>query len=1149
MPPGVDAAGTSPPDGTAPALPALARVRHDLNSWPDQRRRNQDKHKGAEPDTLTGRLHGMKSSSEGSSVEGKTPGSAQAVTGISSPQSSLNAPGSSHQQQHHQHHYYPGSTIASATRRLGALGIPISSSGSGDEDEAEDDDEGGDADVEIGLVPSAVMSTDSLEGNPPGSPAVPVVEPPAATYSRGGSTRSGPSTRSGEDRESGAFVSEESFRDIVDELTLQNQRLKQRLKRFESARVPTNLRNERLFEIRFFDGLPKQRRREIESFLTDYVQTFSSSGDHGSSSSSRINITGGSSTHEHTESTSSIGATLRSLRSSEKETLVKEAMAAALQGASLSADQTASASGSGSGSGSAPDRKMREHRKDSLVAMEPLGSVPSPTAALPDPPPLLRRPTDIFPPERDVLAAPSFSGPEPRSLTGTGSGMRISDPTSKKRRRAPPVAPSAPPSPERTSRLRHTASFDGSITSESAGTPDPERLEGLIVEMLERLFYECLPVEGAEEAPPAPANPLHSDPQPLPAQSSTNTQYLRTMLFSEETQKSGGFFYLNLLATMAGLHRLNVSVGTVRHALRTKSHLIEVSAEGNKIRWKGPMSKPRPEPNEVAQPEIEMGDMEDNSIEATRMEGVEQAERRRDVRERLRTPATAAVASAPKDDATSTRSSGGGDNQTSMFDGRRGGAATNSGSGQDPSRSKGSTAPTSLMPSGSGGSKNGSSSNSASRGSREAQIKSHGGIELGTTPGLTSGLRHTVEELSSAGAVTPGEGIASVDILGSAAVPPAPKRVLYTPLFVRRNDPASDAESKDDDIMSDASGGSAHAQERPAKRRKDYEGGVVFFANDLFYSDLAGDIAARTSVLKETVRDDSLSFQAILGDSSSVEAEWSSRTGSAGADTSLATRSRSSASPAVAESPSAFSQLLPPPKPLGALLDEGKSSTGASIDDMSAVSSVSGEPDLDVDYTSWDAIEDLDVVPVTHCPSLPREYDIFRVTPNPPLQLSAMHDVIAADHFTMHVKLLFPSHELSYRRPAPARRRADIVSASFASRRPAAPVSYQHKHLVTHTLNHHPSVCVRFPRLRLREQSISDTDGEIRSAGATGSASPTSSQLRRLPSAPGVDYLMSLSLPLNAWAPETRRPSESDERHSGVLGSRTGTCESLIVMD
>lgn len=95
-----------------------------------------------------------------------------------------------------------GSAGGSAARRLGLLGIPLSSSSSEEGDEDEFD-------------PSAVVSSDSLDGNAPGSPAVAVAEPPAATYSRGGSTRSGPSTRSGGSGAPGAVVPEESFRDIV----------------------------------------------------------------------------------------------------------------------------------------------------------------------------------------------------------------------------------------------------------------------------------------------------------------------------------------------------------------------------------------------------------------------------------------------------------------------------------------------------------------------------------------------------------------------------------------------------------------------------------------------------------------------------------------------------------------------------------------------------------------------------------------------------------------------------------------------------------------------------------------------------------------------------------------------------------------------
>lgn len=93
----------------------------------------------------------------------------------------------------------PG-TVSSTTRRLGALGIPLPSS----DDELLDGE------------PSFLCETDSLGGNPPGSPLVPIHEAQeVASYSRGGSTRSGLSTRNGEQFDGGAFVSEESFRDIV----------------------------------------------------------------------------------------------------------------------------------------------------------------------------------------------------------------------------------------------------------------------------------------------------------------------------------------------------------------------------------------------------------------------------------------------------------------------------------------------------------------------------------------------------------------------------------------------------------------------------------------------------------------------------------------------------------------------------------------------------------------------------------------------------------------------------------------------------------------------------------------------------------------------------------------------------------------------
>ncbi|GAA5883035.1 hypothetical protein JCM3774_004223 [Rhodotorula dairenensis] len=68
-------------------------------------------------------------------------------------------------------------------------------------------------------------------------------------------------------------VAEATCRGVVDELAEQNRMMRARLKRYEAGAVPLDLKRNRLFEIRFFEGLPPKRRTELEEFLAAYVQT------------------------------------------------------------------------------------------------------------------------------------------------------------------------------------------------------------------------------------------------------------------------------------------------------------------------------------------------------------------------------------------------------------------------------------------------------------------------------------------------------------------------------------------------------------------------------------------------------------------------------------------------------------------------------------------------------------------------------------------------------------------------------------------------------------------------------------------------------------------------------------------------------------
>ncbi|GAA5924754.1 uncharacterized protein JCM15063_005724 [Sporobolomyces koalae] len=1037
---------------------------------------------------------------------------------------------------------------SSSSRRVGLLGIPIS-----------------DTDDESGLeAEDSVFSSESLEANPPVSPLVAAGVPPAPTYSRGGSTRSGPSSRADRQSEGVGFVSEQNFRDIVDDLTLQNQQLKSKLKRFESARVPSSMKNERLFEVRFFEGLPKTRRREIELFLTEYVQTLSASDSQRGSTgsfSSRAFPNGeepSNSGRDHGDSISSIG---RSLRSSEKDAIARttvKADADALKAAGSLKGSRGSGSGTGSrsGSGSGQSKEKRKRRADGVPqynpppSHEPLGSTPIAIAAhVADPPSLLRRPTDSFPPDRDVLAAASFSGIEPVSTTGTGHEMRISDPNARKRKRHG----SAPSNDNPKEKHRRPHSIRTSSTSGSVTSHDFDTLEHTIVQMIECLFLESLPFDREDEPASPPVNPLKSEPYPLPARSSSNTQYLRTILSSEEHKHVGGWVYLNIVATFAALHRLATSISTVRHALRTKSDLIEVSADGSKIRWKGPTSKPskkalKAQTEAVEECTNELEEIREHDAAQMRIEGRDR---------RSRSPSSSAPPTESIFDDQHSRPALGFQNGSSTF-------AT-------------STAPTSLNPTNSktgSGSKNGSEWHTAGSSSNGTRAGGTDKVHLRGSDGRlripaplpqgflynNSSLRNTVEEV---GSPARRENEETVEALGAGAEVPPIHRYQYTPLFAQRTDSPSSSsedleESGSEDVASDGFGDIMHSR----KRRKGYEGGVVYFANDLFCSDLAGDFEVRVKLQRadESARSSSLALGGTLSpDDMDIDEDIDSA-------------SRSGITGSIA-SESKHSEEVVDKKE-----DEDEEERDHRERDSYSVCAEDGLDIVDPDEVLLDFIENNPPTPEMHSP------DAYLSAPRPALRLSAMSEAVASDHFTIHTKYRYRSlNRHSGSSPA--------SSAASACLRPfARPSLSAHKTLFTSdfspqlfvslarptlveskTLHHHPAVFARPPRVLMSLSSDGSDSGADSDESSSVHRRPREGQVvaagdrrrtRRLKNTVmrghrfegpngGGDYLMSLALPLNRWAPVTKRSTPSVGRLSS---SRVGTgsgepSESLITLD
>ncbi|KAM0746729.1 hypothetical protein T439DRAFT_329432 [Meredithblackwellia eburnea MCA 4105] len=1140
---------------------------------------------------------------------------------------------------------------------LGALGIPLPTPS---EFAREDDEEGrlsGGYGSGSGPRGGAGGDSASTEANHPASPG-----PGSKGKGKG-------KEREQREQSKGSWIDEGGFRDIVDDLTIQNQQLRERLRKYESARIPSDLKKERLFEVRFFDGLPKAKRQELESFLTSYVQQISNGG------ADTPNQPGGSHHHrprppinplihherraahspdgdQGTATTSSIGVTLRSLRTSEKDRLAFQngagvteyetgqsqsnspgsdnhtrSSGAASNGAASGGGSTGrrivskrrdrsslyphqSVSGSGTGSGSAGATGNRENiatrisryaqsNSNSHVSYSvngaPLGSSPplataSTSAAqlFPSnhpphmheshPPPILRRLPPQFALERDLLASPSYSGVEPYSKTGTGTGMKVTVPRQKKKLAQPSTSSFVPhklrsqlpakdterPVQEDDLLIASGSSdrYHHSSGSDREKAPKDDSLALLVVEMIELLFEESLPIivessgqsssddsdperkekrsrEKEKTKPPSPPGTLNAEPSPLPAHSSSNTHYLREMLKAPPSSSSNSasasstsrstiaspWLYLNLLLNFAGVHRLNVSIAFVRQALRTKSRYIEVSDDGSKVRWLGPMSRVLEGRREGRRSDAEVEEDVIASViehnEALRLEDDDAM-----MKEAVSVDRNSAEVVHPDEG----EGEGEGEGETA------------SGTTREPSfrlgsnLTKDSTAATTASNTGGSGSKEASSGSRRSRvpatltGSSSALKSNSAGTRSGSGLGKSGsiasrewsdqrslGARGAKDEKSDGGRkkeemqVEP-VGVASTAVPASASAgpanagPPPARMPVYVPLFDGKREYASDQSDSgegDDEaspveeekkVAASVTGtmGVGTDGGRPVKRRKTAHGGLVFFKTDQFCSDLAGDMGVRdrmSNIMAEKVVEDRA------------------------AELPLTRRSSRGASVSATTSGTASREF----SPLSAFSSDGEQTWDDSdftiefFDSLSSPSSGSGEE--------------------SRKPSLQRTLV--------PLTLSGMSSAVASDHFTFIVRTvrrfllpIYSSQKLSA---------THSIALPLSSRKPAVITIHRH-HLDTERLDHVPSTKVRFPRVQLhrKDDGSDDTTDESEHSPVPAPVdehpqlplSIRESIQARMGGGSGLgDYGMSLNLPLHSWSPIPKRPwmEESEE--------------------
>ena len=357
------------------------------------------------------------------------------------------------------------------------------------------------------------------------------------------------------------------LRDVIDDLTIENRRLKQLLKDRKSRKDSED--RDKLFEIRVH-GLPSEKRRELEILLRDFA--------------SNLNVN------------SELPSDLPS------EPLATENINVdfASNGAPSKHVQTDSGYASNSNSGqtcatpSNPGRPLpavprKSHVKtvksylhnipDGLLPRQPLVMSERARMAL-----VVRRLEDLF---TGKNAAPGeHSQPlQQQEVSRLAATAEPRDAPKHNRQEGSREAHILPfDSDINVERLDSMESFSSDSKSRSA-----TKSEG---------FGKSTPgdinsASGAGRSPDQrPTRPLDLDVHRAQV-AEENLEYLRHLGLTSpklnaegKKEEGGGWLYLNLLISMAQLHTINVTPAFIRKSIRKLSTKFELSEDGNQVRWK-----------------------------------------------------------------------------------------------------------------------------------------------------------------------------------------------------------------------------------------------------------------------------------------------------------------------------------------------------------------------------------------------------------------------------------------------------------------------------------------------------------------------------------------------------------------------------------
>ncbi|EFY91968.1 Frequency clock protein [Metarhizium acridum CQMa 102] len=401
----------------------------------------------------------------------------------------------------------------------------------------------------------------------------------------------------------GQSSSADDYRSVIDDLTVEIQKLKEELKRYKQ-KGPETLRKDKLFEIKYH-GLPRRRRRELESTLRDFAASIEDSPDAPSSQRKKSLR---HATRDHMYSASGSASKHASSSSGSNARPVDSAYA--------SMSSAANSSGASLGRPSVGSRVRSDQKVENYLRDIPEGLYPR-HMILTDRDRkklVVRRLEQLF---TGKIGGRHARRARHRQTDGVEADRASADIDS---RAQPPLAKQQP-----------TPATNAAAGAAAAGNSEPSR-EAKILPPEQQSGHSCKKSRSRDNGsacnsngdqtesggngnssgsgtntspsqPPAPdqrptrVKDLDPDRTQVPSE---NMEYIRHLglvppEIIPESNKNNldvqpdaeGWVYLNLLCNLAQLHIINVTPSFVRSAVNEISTKFQLSPDGRKIRWRG----------------------------------------------------------------------------------------------------------------------------------------------------------------------------------------------------------------------------------------------------------------------------------------------------------------------------------------------------------------------------------------------------------------------------------------------------------------------------------------------------------------------------------------------------------------------------------